>query len=292
MIIVISYENIYAVKRLREEAKGLQVDIYVLDARIWFSRWNFVNKLKMWALYCRLQPTALFIRSCFPKYNEVHHFARFMSDRGVRVVDEKIAKERLEMSKVAYLRDLRNVGLISYDVDLLLDYSKSGVERYMAQHKLSFPIAMKWTYGFGQMGVRFVNDMQQTLKALAEFPIGEVFLMPYIVADCEYKVLVIGYKSVNTVLKVEFKHNKLGPNLLKSEPLPASKLPEVVALAEHTARFLGREVSKVDILSKDGKLTILEANRFPGFEYFETHTKENVAKKILEYVKTTKFTGA
>lgn len=120
-------------------------------------------------------------------------------------------------------------------------------------------------------------------------------MQEFIAADCEYKVITVGYKALPVILKFATHPITNRPDFnnysvigLNSANKQSSQIQEIVNFAEQSSLVLKRELAKVDILQKAEKFYILEVNRFPGLESFENLTKYNVAKDFLLYLQNPK----
>ena len=106
-------------------------------------------------------------------------------------------------------------------------------------------------------------------------------------ADFDYRVITIGYKAVPKIVKRQPANGDFRTNFELTadwESLDVKDYPELVRLAENSARILRRAFSAVDIRYRGDKPYVLEANRKPGFEGFEETTGLDVAELFLKYL--------
>ena len=122
-------------------------------------------------------------------------------------------------------------------------------------------------------------------KIPPHIPKKELMVQEYVKADYEYKVVVVGFKALPKVLRFTISDLGFKIDFAKHELIERTQVRKVCSLAEKAAKVLGRELCKVDILEKNGKLYVLEVNRFPGLEGFEELMKYNVFKEFLKYLK-------
>ncbi|MCC7356603.1 MAG: hypothetical protein IT410_03245, partial [Candidatus Doudnabacteria bacterium] len=145
---------------------------------------------------------------------------------------------------------------------------------------------LKWVYGFGGKEVHLVKDDAHVQKVLSQISKDELLAQEFIKAKYEYKVITIGYRSVPVVLRLETNKETFKPDFQKHQNINIEECVAVVEIAEKSAKLLGRELSKVDILEDfDGNLFVLEVNRWPGLKNFEKLTRYNVVKDFVKYFK-------
>jgi glutathione synthase/RimK-type ligase-like ATP-grasp enzyme len=309
MILVISSKNVYAVKRLLQEAKSQKPEVSIMDVQDLVAC-NFKIDIKKFdVLYVRdpyLKGSPLYLP-------QIIRLAKKFKAAGKKVVDFTIANGELGRGKWADYQKLQKTGLPIPKTDLLFGYSLS------ATH---YPLILKWTYGFKARNVFLVKNQDQLKKILPMHPKKEWLVQEYLRADYEYKVITVGYKALPMVLRFKIKdsgfrvdftshgvilnpnasafrlrsrhpeHGRMGEgeeSLYKDGEILRSAqddaVGQVVKLAESASKLLGRELAKVDILETKGKFYILEVNRFPGLKSFEKLTSYNVFKDFFKYLK-------
>jgi len=271
-ILVISPKNLYIIQRLKEEAVkagvGLDVvsvgDLEKIDFEVDIGKYN--------ALYVR-NPYLNGFPDLLPK---VVQLAKNFKAQGEKIVDAIIAEGVLGEGKWEDYQKLQEASLIIPKTTCL----NHG-------HDLSrfkYPFILKWVYGFKAKDVFLVKNVNQLAKLLPLHPRNEWLIQEFIEADCEYKVITIGYRSTPMLLKFDIAKTGFGIKYPTGRPIKSADLPEVVSLAQRAAKLLGRELAKVDILYSQGKYYILEVNRFPGIKPFESLTKYNLAGEFLRYL--------
>jgi glutathione synthase/RimK-type ligase-like ATP-grasp enzyme len=272
MILVISSKNSYATQRLVKEAKGKKLEVRVMDIQDLIAVNFKVQANGFDILYVRnpyLNQSAQYLPN-------IIKLAKTFKAAGKRVVDANISSGFLGKGKWKDYQVLKKAGLPipeTYKYEQKIKFSKTHPKSYF----------LKWIYGFRGKGIFTVkSDMGESLipNNVAK---AELMHQEFIVSDYEYKVMCVGYKSLPVVLKFGM-DKMLRPDFKNFKVLKKTTCNNVVALAEKSAKVLGRELSKIDILEKDGKFYILEVNRFPGFKSFEQLTKFNVAKEFLKYL--------
>ena len=158
-------------------------------------------------------------------------------------------------------------------------------------------------------GTFLIKQKSDFKKIPIMIPTKELMAQDYIEADYEYKIITVGYKALPVVLRFKFDKKKgrivfasysVIPSQVWSRGIPYrlkakgslhsdalsrdDKVRRVIKLAERASKTLGRELAKVDILEKAGKFYILEVNRFPGLESFESLTKYNAVREFINYL--------
>jgi glutathione synthase/RimK-type ligase-like ATP-grasp enzyme len=312
MILVISSKKTYAAKRLIQEARVKKPDFAKATTGRQELRVMSVADL----VKCKFQPKfvfhVLYIRDPYskgsPKYlPKIVNFAKAMAKQGVRVVDGNIANGKIGQGK---WKDYQRLRKVRVRIPETWNY-ELGIMNYEFK---SSPFILKWIYGMGGKNTFLIRSENYLKKIFLLHSKSEWMVQEYIEADFEYKVVCIGYKALPIMLKIKF-NKKIGrPDFEKYEvlchPGPRSGIHElsikhkrghrssiprlasgfrddtsgVIALAEKASRALGRELSKVDILEKDGKFFVLEVNRFPGLDGFEKLTSQNVYWFFLKYL--------
>ena len=221
----------------------------------------------------------VYIRRGYPYFNRAVRFARALPEN-VQVVDAEYWKGGRENNKYSDLRTLRDAGVVKYPFALVKN--RKDVEEFMAKNNFSFPIVLKWQYGMGAKYVYIAQDINEALDAIYKHPIDEVLVMEYVKADVEYKCIVLQGKVEFPVLCTPHKSDGFGSDLLKPYTMNIKDIPGLEEAVVKACDVLGKSISKVDVLSRGGELFILEVNRSPGFEYYETGTQLNVLGRVLE----------
>ena len=294
MILLISPKNLYATKRLINEAKKSKIPLEVLSMEELRAK-NFKINIKHYQ--------TLYIRSPFvngsPKYfPQIISLAKKFKRAGKKVVDAVIAKGELGEGKAKDYQRLLKAHLPIPKMVTLFDGRQKVLPKFV----------LKWQYGFKGQHVFFVHDKKQILKIAKKYPKGELLAQEFIKADYEYKVITVGYKSLSVVLRFEIDKKTARPDFKKYDVIPVhqfstssnsilraspdanrdelrSDYRKVISLAERASKLLGRELAKVDILQKGKKFYILEVNRWPGLKSFEDLTGYNAAGEFVKYLK-------
>ncbi|MBI5529990.1 MAG: ATP-grasp domain-containing protein [Candidatus Doudnabacteria bacterium] len=273
-ILAISSSETYASKRLFAEAGNLNCEFVVMPI-VELAEKNFI-----------IEPgeyDVLYIRNPYvqrsPKYlKDVISLAKKFKNRGKRVVDEVIADGLLGGGKWDDYRVLFANSLPIPKTELFSMQSE-----FLKQDIF----IAKWIYGFKGKNVFLVKSGGSLPGA---YPESELMLQEFVNAEYEYKVITAGYKALPVILKFAINKKTKRPDFKNYQVLNISTtagdhmLAEAVSLAQKAAKILGRELAKTDILESNGKLYILEVNRFPGLQSFEALTKFNVAREFVKYL--------
>lgn len=273
-ILAISSIETYASKRLLAEAANLNCEFVVMPIAELAEKKFKVDPREYDVLYIR-NP---YVKRSAKYLKDVIFLAKQFKDMGKRVVDAVIAEGLLGGGK---WDDYKNLSANSLPIPKTELFSKQS-EFFRRDLFIA-----KWIYGFKGKNV-FLVKSGGSLPSV--YPENELMLQEFINAEYEYKVITVGFKALPIVLKFAISKKTKRPDFKNYQVVNISAvaedyvLAEAVSLAQKAAKVLGRELAKTDILEKNGKLYILEVNRFPGLESFERLTKFNVAKEFLLYL--------
>jgi glutathione synthase/RimK-type ligase-like ATP-grasp enzyme len=302
MILVISSKKVYVAQRLLQEARIRNYELRIMDIQDLVACNFKVDVKKFSAIYIRdpyLQGS--------PKYlPEVVKSAKKFKAAGKKVVDLAIASGQIGKGKWSDYRALKKAGLPIPKTEQLT----------INNLQLTYPLILKWIYGFKARNVFLVKSENELGKILPIRPKKEWLAQEFIKAEYEYKIITVGYKALPVILKFKINENGFRTDFNKAEVIyqgvqpgifegsqkyPGSRnklesgsrlsdalgrdgAKKLMTLAEKASRVLKRELSKVDILEAGGKFYILEVNRFPGLDSFEKLTGCDVVGKFLEYL--------
>jgi glutathione synthase/RimK-type ligase-like ATP-grasp enzyme len=126
-------------------------------------------------------------------------------------------------------------------------------------------------------------DLVESARSFFKESKENFFFQQYINIKHEYRVFVIGNKSLGVAEKIS-KEGMVAKNYaLGAEFIEVNK-PEARKLAEELCRELKTDFSGVDIIEDEkGGQYILECNRSPQFIGFMKATDIDVAKEIVDY---------
>lgn len=153
-----------------------------------------------------------------------------------------------------------------------------------------FPIILKLGSGSKGKGVMLVNS-EENFKDLFDMldQTNPLLVQEFIKNSTgkDIRVIVVGNKVVSCMMRVAkkgFKSNFHQGGYVKTVEI-TEELEKLAVLAAQTA---GLQIAGIDLLIDENRHVICEVNSSPGFEGFEMATGINTARKMLEYVMTTK----
>lgn len=271
MVLLIAHKNSYAAGRLVAEAKKVGLEIEVCDPLELFE-----GKHIDVAQYHMLCVRGAFVHKSGAALPAIVNLAKKFDHMGKPVIDHSIVIGDLGLGKWdEYLR------LFSVKIPMPETFLLSSASKVNLEHKV-----LKWIYGMKAQNVYYVRSSLDTKELLAQHPTSEWLVQEYIPAEFEYKVVTVGFQSLPVVLRYVANRNGFGLDFTSYEILPAGQVPQVVELAQSSAKVLGRELAKVDILESQGKLYVLEVNRNPGLSNFEKTTGYNAFAWFISYMQT------
>jgi glutathione synthase/RimK-type ligase-like ATP-grasp enzyme len=274
-LLLISPKNAYATRRLAQEAPAQSIELKIMEIAQ-LRDLNFkVDPAGFGALYIRQAYTEFKKEVSAAQLRDLIGFAKSFKDAGKVVVDAAIAEGDLGGGKYEALSRLRGAGVPIPQTSLLIN---------TPLQEIAYPVITKWNYGFGAKHTYLVKAAEDLKKIEHLYDPSQILVQQFIKADSEYKVITVGYKSLPVIIKLKTNNDKFLPDLQSRQIITAAEAPGAIKVAETAAKTLKRELAKVDILEVAGRFYLLEANRWPGFQYFEKASKYNVAAEFLRYL--------
>ncbi len=180
-----------------------------------------------------------------------------------------LAKNKIEIPRTAYVRDLRDVENAIDDVGGL-------------------PVVVKVTQGTQGHGVFLRHTFRETRNLVEALLLtGKAVLIQEYIAEShgtDVRALVVGDTVVASMRRRsrgrEFRSNYHLNGVVESIDLPL----EYEEVAKRAARVLGLKVAGVDLLEGSNGPLVLEVNSSPGLEGIEKASGVNVAAKIIEFI--------
>ncbi len=271
-----------------EEADGLLIDeigkrynlIKINPAKVFFAIEG--NKLSLFINSKKIDMVDfVLVRRTRGAEEKVYEIARFLEKSGAKVLDKP--ELLLNLSKFDPILDRYkrfNVPVTYYCSSL------DSLKKFLARNKIIFPVIIKPYKGYHGEGIVKVNsrvDLTEFARLFFEKNKDNLFFQKYINTKYEYRVFVIGSKSLGVVKKIS-KEGMIARNYALGAEFVQVKKPQVAKLAEKLCKELKRNFSGVDIIEdQNGKLYILECNRSPQFTGFMKATGINVAEKIINH---------
>lgn len=169
---------------------------------------------------------------------------------------------------------------------------KFPVDPELVGKQLGFPVVIKTLSGSQGSGVILSHDEQsfEDLGNLIQItnPNAEIILQEFVSSSRgrDLRVFVIGDKVVGCMERFStddsFKANfSRGGSVRNFEVTP-----EIEELALRTTAEVGLEISGVDLLFDEKGYKVCEVNSSPGFKGMEQATGIDVAKELIEYIKS------
>ncbi|MHB8782125.1 MAG: ATP-grasp domain-containing protein [Desulfobacteria bacterium] len=283
-ILLLESEDLYTVKRIVEagEKAGIQVDsIDIFD--ITFVSENRKIGIYYGSLDLVSHYDAIIIRTFHPYISESLTIARLFHDAGKVVVDESLAEEGYAVSKMHDYIILAKCGI---SVPLTWQFFDPNCVEKQAE-ELGYPCILKGIHGSQGTHVHMVNNKEKLRKKMWQYRCGELLLQEYLPADEDYRVMVVGYKVITTMVSRKPKSGEFRTNFEFDEivtPRSIEHFSELREVVEKSARILKREFAGVDIRYRGKTPLVLEVNRRPGFKGFEEKTGVDVAGEFIRYV--------
>ena len=154
---------------------------------------------------------------------------------------------------------------------------------------LGFPLVFKECHGSLGKQVKLIKDEKELKRVYLIYKKIPHLYEEYIYKKpaSDYRLIVVGNKviaSMNRVNSDEFRSNIAlgGKGYDTTGKLPTS----FEEIAIKTAKLLKLDYAGIDIIERDGKPLVLEANGNAFFSEIEKVTKVNVAKALVTYVLT------
>lgn len=146
--------------------------------------------------------------------------------------------------------------------------------------KFTFPLVIKPQASTRARGVIIAKSMAHLLHYPRKYQEHGIILQELIEPKYEYRVLIVGGKSLGAVRKTSNifyrKHNENVFEYVRDR--------QVEQFTERAVKHLSGDIYGVDVLeTQDGKFHILEANRNPSFVNFKRKSGINVEAKIVEF---------
>jgi|SRR3989344_965736 len=272
MILLISPKNVYATKRLVEEAKLKKVKMEVFDVADLVERKFEIDAKQYNVLYVRMP-----YLNGSPKYiPNIIKLAKKFKAAGKKVVDSVIAEGELARGKYEDYLKLKKSGLPIPRTNKQLTINNLQLTDY--------PFIAKWIYGFKGRGTFYISSRDDLKNIPSYIPKDELLAQEFIPAEYEYKIITVGYKALPVILRFKIDPKTHRSDFNKYDVIRGKAGQLISRLAGRASKVLGRELAKADILQKGKKFYILEVNRFPGLDSFEELTKYNIAKEFLKYL--------
>lgn len=165
-------------------------------------------------------------------------------------------------------------------------------EAERAAEIFTFPVIVKAAYGAGGTGI-FIAETKRSLQPIMEFLLDRqpdndpIKIQEYIRESKgkDIRVFVVG-DSIAATMERTAKRDDFRSNYNKGGSVAAVDITEEEAeLSIKATKKVGLDFSGVDILRTNNGPVIIEVNSYPGLKGITKATDEDVAGKIVNYVK-------
>lgn len=280
-ILIIGRKESHAARRFLEE--GLRAGHEVVVAGMEMLRFEVEERsrrIMLGAIDILSRFDAVFPLHLGPYFSETLMLSEWGASKGIRVIEPALSEGRFVSSKTYDAWKLAEAGLpVPRMMQCMgMQDAEKAVETF------GTPIVVKGVHGAKGRWVFLAKSLSEIKSHLKGAQSGAFVFQEFLPIESEYRVMTVGGRALGAVsrnpLHGDFRRNySLGATL---EPAPLT--PRLSILAETASRALGYDFAGVDIAISGEKPYILEVNRRPGFEGFESVTDVNVAKAFISYV--------
>lgn len=197
------------------------------------------------------------------------------------VMGWQLLKANIKYPKTSYVDSLTDLEkeLANWEFPLIVKLSQGG------RHGMG-TFFLKEMADLNHLKERLLSRKEKSIMDGKKVGTQRGFLIQeYIRNDGDFRVMTVGYKCIGG-FKRQMKEEKLVLNKSVGSSKPIKDMPaDVLETAQKAAKVLGVEVAGTDLVrdAKTGEIYIVEVNEAPQFKVFESRTKVNVARKILEH---------
>lgn len=209
--------------------------------------------------------------------------AKYLYDHGKRVVDEKLATDRIFPTKVPYTRTKNNIPVpdtvFTLGINVTKDYLK----------KAKYPLIVKSIAGSKGRGVFLANDYKEALNIISENEGKRFLFQEYIPTRFDVRVFVIGGKILGAMRRDaaddDFRSNIAQGGQASVYDIDSN--PKLKEVALEACKAANMEIAGVDIMINEDKYYVLEVNRSPQFRGLTEALHIDVADEIIKYLEDT-----
>ncbi len=262
-LLIISVEIQPEIKRIEEEAKRLGFSVEIMKP-------SEVEKRHLEKF------THLLIRAIRGERDDAREIARTALNKGLVVVDEKIALGLGKNKYQNYMLFKKN-GLFVPKTLMLDEKNLERAGEFMGDEIVVKNVSGKRGEDLYRVRKSEIGKLMRKLDRKQKYMVQE-----FVPIKRELRVLIIGKNVLGAFYKetADWRHNiSLG-----AKPVKEALSEEVMETALKAVRIVGTEIAGVDIAFTEKGLFVLEVNRSPGFMGFEKATGVNVANEIVKYL--------
>ena len=134
----------------------------------------------------------LVVRTFFPYISEALTIARFFRAAGKTVINQSLTDKGYAVSKMHDYLILSNHGIMVPRTYQTYDSSKAEA----IAERLGYPCVLKGIHGARGQNVYLVGNAEQLRHTLWRYVAGDLLLQEFVQATEDYRVVVIGYRSL------------------------------------------------------------------------------------------------
>ncbi len=276
-ITLVTKENTWHDEKIEEEAKITGVDFEVRD----FKDLNDLREID------ELGDIVVWRSSSLGRGSARDVVFRLIDKTGRRIINRSLLTNPSVGHK---LYQQKIVEGLSPDVNTIQTFSFSNKEDLIEgikEGQLKIPFIKKPNLGFQGRGVELVSSSNE-IDTFKEGSFEEVIFQNYIENDGDYRVLIVGGRSLGVIKRVAAEGSFLnnvsrgGKALIVKDRNLEIRLS---GIASQIVTFFDLSLCGVDLMvdKKTGEIYFLELNTVPQWEGFQEATGVNVAGEIIKY---------
>jgi RimK family alpha-L-glutamate ligase len=197
------------------------------------------------------------------------------------IVDERLAKRPMIMSKMATALDLTKENL-PQPRTLQFPHKRAILANL---ESIPYPVMIKNPAGRKGKNIYKIESKGELRKFLQTMPNLFPFqFQEFLPTDGDIRVLVIGYKAIGAMKRHLVKGGFVA-NISQGADAEKFELTrEAKEIAEKAAKVTETEYAGVDLIESKGKYYVIEVNRSPQFRGFRKYTKLDPSPFIIDYL--------
>ncbi len=208
----------------------------------------------------------------------------YLREKGVRIINEATLNDPLFINKIYQLYKVSTSKTLAPESVIQIE---SNYEKIA--DKIGNPFILKSAVGTSGKRVALINDQKQLDHTAPQFTGIEKLYQKFIRNDGDYRVHVIGGKSVcaykRTPESGEFRANvACGGKMSDVEDVVLKQ--RLFNIAEKVSEsFTGMDIIGVDLILglDDDQIYFIELNELPGIKQVQEVTGVNIADKMVDY---------
>lgn len=208
----------------------------------------------------------------------IYELAKAMETTGVISIDNA---DSLIYPPAKLIPHLYRVGNIKFPKSGFLQKADKKAFKFAQQMGLKTPFIVKPQYGTKGQGVELINNLESMINYAQKYPETPIIIQEKIDIYKEYRVMIVGDKSLGACLK---KSNNLVKNAAQGAEFHYLRDKTIEDFAKKATINQPGDIFGVDIAqSKDNQLYVIESNRNPNFIAFREASNIQVEEKIIDY---------